>query len=212
MPSRHQVIAVAVFVVLLMAAAWWAADLQALQMQRWLSAGHLPPIGNPWKGTSTPGFYDSPTIDTIFESILLLIPAISALILRRRAGGPCWLMFWTAAWLFFALHLWFGVNDVLGSIERVFHDTQKPPRVTNPGGDTVMSLWWTADVVIAWVIAIAARATPRWVRIERWILINLIFGAALMASIVFSSNDYVRAGGIALLMAAIASAIYRVVV
>ena len=212
MPGRHLFITVVVLVVLLMGGAWWAADFQAMQMQRWLATGHLPPLGNPWKGTSTPDVWYYLTINTIFVSILLLIPAISAFILRRKAGGPCWLMFWTAAWLFFALHLWFGVHDVLGSIERVFHDTQTPPRVTNPGGDTVMSLWWTADVVIAWVIALAARATPRWVRIERWILTNLIFGAALMASIVFSSNDYVRTGGIVLLLAAIASAIYRVVV
>src|SRR5262245_43776850 len=212
MPSRHLFIAVGVLVLLVAAAAWWAADLQALQMQRWLSSGHLPPIGNPWKGTSTPDVWYYLTINTIFVSILLLIPAISAFILRRKAGGACWLMFWTAAWLFFALHLWFGVHDVLGSIGLVFRDTQTPPRVSNPVPDTVMSLWWTADVVIAWAIAIAAGATPRWVRVERWILINLIFGAALMASIVFSSNDYVRAGGILLLLAAIASAIYRVVV
>ena len=212
MPGRHLFIFVAVLVVLLMGGAWWAADFQAMQMQRWLATGHLPPLSNPWKGTSTPDVWYYLTINTIFVSILLLIPAISAYVLRRQAGGPCWLMFWTAAWLFFALHLWFGVHDVLGSIELVFRDTQKPSRVANPGGDTVMSLWWTADVVIAWVIALAARPTPRWARIERWLLHNVIFGAALMASIVFSSNDYVRAGGIALLLAALASVIYRVVV
>src|SRR5690348_10036608 len=187
MPSRHLFKFVVVLVVLLMAGAWWAANFQAMQMQRWLATGHLPPLSNPWKGTSTPDVWYYLTINTIFVSILLLIPAISAFVLRRRAGGPCWLMFWTAAWLFFALHLWFGVHDVLGSVERVFHDTQTPPRVTNPTGDTVTSLWWTADVVLAWWLALGARPVPLWIHIERGVLTGIIFTSALVSSIVLSS-------------------------
>jgi len=213
MPSRHLFIGVVVLVVLLMAGAWWAADLQALQMQRWLSSGHLPPIGNPWKGTSTPDLYYYLTINAIFLSIVLLIPAIGAFVLRRPDGpGPVWLMFWTAAWLFFALHLWFGVEDVLGGVARVFHDTVTPPRVTNPGGDTVTALWWTADVIIAWAIALRAAAVPLWVHLERGVLHGLIFVSALVSSIALASNDYVRAAGIVLLLVAMASVIWRVVV
>src|SRR5215475_4817439 len=184
MPSRHLFIGVVVLVLLLMAGAWWAADLQALQMQRWLASGHPPPIGNPWKGTSKPDLYYYLTINTIFVSILLLIPAISAYVLRRPAGaGPCWLMFWTAAWLFFALHLWFGVDGVLGSVARVFHDDVTPPRVTNPTGDTVTAVWWTADVLVAWWIVLAKAPVPRWVHMERGVLHGIIFVSALVSSI-----------------------------
>ena len=107
-------------------------------MQRWLSSGHLPPIGNPWKGTSTPDVNYYMTINAIFISIVLLIPAIGAFVLRRPAGaGPVWLMFWTAAWFAFVVHLWYGVDHVLGGVAQVFHDSASPPRVTNPVGDTV---------------------------------------------------------------------------
>src|SRR5262245_14984151 len=213
MPSRHLFIAVGVLVLLVAAAAWWAADLQALQMQRWLASGHLPPIGNPWKGTSTPDVYYYLTINSIFASIVLLIPAISAFVLRRPAGpGPCWLMFWTAAWLFFALHRWCGVGDVLGGVDRVFHDPMKPPRVTNPTGDTVIAVWWTADVALAWWIALRAASVPLWIHIERGVLHGLIFVSALVSSIVLASNDYVRAAGILLLLTTMASVTYRVVV
>ncbi|HEY4893598.1 MAG TPA: hypothetical protein VII10_17930, partial [Reyranella sp.] len=110
MPSTRLFVAVAILVVALLTAGWWAADIQAAQMQRWLSSGHLPPIGNPWKGTSTPDVNYYMTINAIFISIVLLIPAIGAFVLRRPEGaGPVWLMFWTAAWFAFVVHLWYGV-------------------------------------------------------------------------------------------------------
>ena len=98
MPNTRLFIAVAILVVVLLTAGWWAADIQTAQMQRWLATGHLPPIGNPWKGTSTPDFDYYMTINAIFVSILLLIPAIGAFVLRRPGdAGPAWLLFWTAA-------------------------------------------------------------------------------------------------------------------
>ena len=115
MPSTRLFVAVAILVVVLLTAAWLAADIQAAQMQRWLATGHLPPIGNPWKGTSTPDFNYYLTINAIFVSIVLLIPAIGAFVLRRPGGaGPFWLMFWTGAWLAFVVHLWYGVDQRSG--------------------------------------------------------------------------------------------------
>ena len=121
MPNTRLFVAVAILVVALLTAGWWAADIQAAQMQRWLSSGPLPPIGNPWKGTSTPDVNYYMTINAIFISIVLLIPAIGAFVLRRPEGaGPVWLMFWTAAWFAFVVHLWYGVDHVLGGVARVF--------------------------------------------------------------------------------------------
>ncbi len=182
-------------------------------MQRWLSSGHLPPIGNPWKGTSTPDVNYYMTINAIFISIVLLIPAIGAFVLRRPAGaGPIWLLFWTAAWFAFVVHLWYGVDHVLGGVTRVFHDTQTPPRVTNPLGDTVTSLWWTADVALAWRIAFRAEPTPFWNHMQRGALHALIFLSALVSSIALSSNGYVRVAGVALLFSTFACVLYRIVV
>src|SRR5579864_466707 len=213
MPSARLFIAVTILFVILMTAAWWAADIQTAQMQRWLATGHLPPIGNPWKGTSTPDFNYYATINAICVSIVLLIPAIGAFVLRRPGGpGPVWLMFWTAAWLAFVIHLWYGVDHVLGGVARVFHDTASPPRVTNPFGDTVTSLWWTADVALAWRVAFSPAPVPTWNQIERGVLHSLIFISALVSSIVLSSNGYVRVAGTVLLLSTLTCALYRVVV
>ena len=69
MPSTRLFVAVAILVVVLLTAGWWAADIQTAQMQRWLATGHLPPIGNPWKGTSTPDFNYYMTINAICVSL-----------------------------------------------------------------------------------------------------------------------------------------------
>ena len=213
MPSTRLFVAVAILVVVLLTAASWAADIQALQMQRWLATGHLPPIGNPWKGTSTPDYNYYMTINAIFVSIVLLIPAIGAFVLRRPGGaGPFWLMFWTGAWLAFVVHLWYGVDHVLGGVARVFHDTVSPPRVTNPVGDTVISLWWTLDVALAWWIAFRAAPTSFWTHIERGVLHAVIFFSALVSSIALSSNGHVRVAGVALLLSTLVCVLYRIVV
>jgi hypothetical protein len=81
MPSARLFIAITILFVILMIAACWAADIQTAQMQRWLATGHLPPIGNPWKGTSTPDFNYYATINAICVSIVLLI--------RRSAPSCC---------------------------------------------------------------------------------------------------------------------------
>jgi hypothetical protein len=209
MPGKCLTITISIFFIVLMVLAWWAAGVQAWQMQRWLATGHLLPIGNPWKGTSDPTFDYFLTINAIFVSIVLLIPAIGAFVLRRPEGpGPVWLMFWTTAWLAFVIHLWYGVDDVLGGAGAVFHDTAAPPRVTHPYGDTITALWWTADVALAWVVAFR----PTWVQMERAALHALLFVSALMSSIVLSSHGYVRAAGIVLLLSTLICALYRVVV
>jgi hypothetical protein len=209
MPNARLFIVFALLFVILIGLAWWMADIQALQMQRWLESGHLPPIGNPWKGTSPLNFDYYMTINAIFVSIILLIPATGAFVLRRPGGpGPAWLMLWTSAWLAFVIHLYYGIGHVLHGVAPVFSDTVNPPRVTNPIGDTVISLWWTADVALAWVIAYR----PTWVQLQRGILHAVLFVAALMSSIMLSSNGYVRAAGIVLLLSALTCALYRAVV
>jgi Animal haem peroxidase len=213
MPSTRLFVAVAILVMVLLTAAWWAAGIQAEQMQRWLSSGHLPPIGNPWKGTSTPDVNYYMTINAIFISIVLLIPAIGAFVLRRPDGaGPVWLMFWTAAWFAFVVHLWYGVDHVLGGFVQVFHDSASPPRVTNPVGDTITSLWWTADVALAWRLAFRAAPMAFWMHMQRGALHTLIFVSALVSSIALASNGYVRVAGVALLFCTTACVLYRIVV
>ena len=210
MPSARLFVTVALLFVILIGLGWWAADVQALQMQRWLASGHLPPIGNPWKGTSNPNFDYYMTINAIFISIVLLIPAISAFVLRRPGGpGPVWLMFWTAAWLAFLVHLYYGIDHVLHGIGAVFSRHRQATARHQPdrGHDRVAVVDRRCHPGLG-----ASRFRPTWVQIERGVLHGVLFVSALVSSIVLSSNGYVRAAGIVLLVIALICALYRVVV
>jgi hypothetical protein len=215
MPSTRQFVSVGLLFILLVTIAEWVASIQAGQTAAALQAGFPQPIGNPWKGTSVRNFHYYATINAITVSIILLIPAIGAFILRRAHGpGPGWLMFWTAANLAFLLHLYHGIHGVFADHWNwIFHDQPnldagKPPRVTNPYGDALIAVWWTLDVIMAWT----ASNRPRWIRAERGILHLVLFVSALVSSIVLSSNGYVRGWGITLLILTALCGIYRVVV
>src|ERR1700730_11761627 len=206
MPSTRQIVLVGLLFILLVAIAEWAAGIQAEQAAAALQAGFPQPIGNPWKGTSVRDFHYFATINAITVSIILLIPAIGAVILRRLHGpGPGWLMFWTAANLAFLLHLYHGIHGVFADHWTwIFHDRPnldagKPARVTNPYGDTLIAVWWTLDVILAWT----ASNRLHWIRAERGILHLVLFVSALVSSIVLSSNSYVRGWGITLLIVAV---------
>ena len=118
-------------------------------------------------------------------------------------------MFWTTAYLAFAAHLFTGVLGIFGGqTGLIFHDLVNPPRVTNPYGDSLLTVWWTLDIVLAWLVWLR----PKWVQIERGLLHLLVFLEALGSSIVLSSNGYVRVLGVLLLIGALLAAAYRVVV
>src|SRR6185437_9588833 len=192
-PSTRQIVSVGLLFLLLVAIAEWAAGIQAEQAAVALHAGIPQPIGNPWKGTSVRDFHYFATINAVTVSIILLIPAIGAYILRRPYGpGPGWLIFWTAAYLVFVLHLYHGIHGVFADHWNwIFHDRPnldagKPLRVTNPYGDMLIAVWWTFDVILVWI----ATKRLRWIRAERSILHIVLFGTALVSSIVLSSNGY----------------------
>jgi hypothetical protein len=170
----------------------------------------LQSLGNPRKGTSDHTDINYwRTINSIAVCLLLLGPAFSLFVLRRPGGpGGAWVMFWTAAYLAFVSHLAAGVLGLFGgNFPWIFSDIVKPPRVTHPFGDSLTSIWWTGDVVLAWT---AYR--PAWVQFERGVLHAVLFASAVMSSIVLSSNWYVLVLGVLLTLVTVSSAVYRVVV
>jgi Animal haem peroxidase len=170
----------------------------------------LQSLGNPWKGTSDHTNVNYwRTINSIAVCLLLLGPAFSLFVLRRPGGpGGEWVMFWTAAYLAFVAHLGTGLLGLFGGhFEWVFKDVVAPPRVTHPYGDTLTSVWWTADVVLAWT---GSRLV--WVQFERGLLHAVLFVSAVMSSIILSSNWYVLVLGVLLILVVLSSAAYRIVV
>jgi len=218
MPSLRQFVYVTGLFLLLIAAAYHAAGIQAAEgaksCQLGLTLGCVngfpQPLGNPLKGSSPHNFDYFMTINAIAVSIALLIPAMALFVLRRPGGpGPVWLMFWTAANLAFLIHLYAGVFGIFGGDWRlIFHDVTTPPRVTHPNTDVPIAIWWTLDVVLAWAVTYR----PHWVQLERGLLHIFIFASAVMSSVVLSSNGYVRWTGAALLVITLFWALYRVVV
>ena len=210
MPSKQMAAAMLLLFAGLIGAACWAAHWQTVQMAAWIANGGVPMPGNHLNGTSPPSFGYYLTIHALLVAILLLIPAMGLFVLRRSGGpGAAWLMFWTLALLAFLIHLWAGIADVLPGFDQVFHDSQTPPRVIHPFADTVTSVWWIVDVVLAWRVV---TVRPHWEQIERGLLHAVLFGSALLSSIVLSSNGYVRGAGLVLLLTTLGCAVWRVVV
>jgi hypothetical protein len=168
----------------------------------------LWPEGNPRKGTSCHDRNYFRTINTIAGTLFLLIPAIVLFVVRRPGGpGPHWVVVWTAAYVAFLLHLYYGVGGILGGdLALITHDSIAPPRVTHPLSDSVTAAWWTLDVALAWFVTFP----PRWVRLERAVLVFVLFLSAIGSAVVLSSNSYVRILGVALVVCALGAEGYRI--
>jgi hypothetical protein len=171
--------------------------------------GILHPPGNPAKGTSCHTVTYFRTINMVSVALLLLIPAIALYTIRfRDGGGRYWLIFWTAAYVAFVLHLYYGVEGILGGhFSWIKQDVTDPPRVTHPITDSITVVWWTLDVVLAWIPALRPQ---RWIKWERSALVLALFLSATGSSVGLSSNSYVRFLGVALVVCTLSAIGYRV--
>ncbi len=87
----------------------------------------------------------------------------------------------------------------------ITHDAVNPPRVTRPRFDSIIVVWWTLDVALAWLPAFR----PRWIQWERTALLLVMLVSATGSSVGLSSNSYVRFLGIALVACTLGAIGYR---
>src|SRR6185503_2042996 len=126
------------------------------------------------------------TFFTAWAALLLLIPALCSFPFRSTSANAAgfWLVFWTASFIAFAVHLYWAVFVIFhGDWSQI----TKTTRVSAPVIDTVLAVWWALDVLLAWSIP----RENRLIRVERTIVSILAFalfvaGSAIEGEILLS--------------------------
>jgi hypothetical protein len=134
---------------------------------------------------------------------VLVTPALCTFLFVRSSGRAAqwWLAFWTASLLAFLVHFYWAVVVIFDNDwTRIFHTT----RVSAALPDVIFVIWWTLDVLLAWVVW--RDGLP--IRIERALVHALAFilffaGSALEGEI-FWSHAVGYTLGIAMVLAIIA--------
>lgn len=118
------------------------------------------------------------TFATAWAAMLLVTPAFYAFWFRRSSALAMrwWLAFWTIGYAVFLVH--FVQATVIyfeGDWSKILHSKL----VTLPRLDTVVTLWWGADVVLAWM----GIAEGRLVRIQRIAVHVILLALFLLGSL-----------------------------
>jgi hypothetical protein len=133
----------------------------------------------------------SRTMYTIWATTVLVTPALCAFALpgRSQTKANYWLLFWTVAFLAYAVHVYYAVFvEYHGSMAELLEGQGTFPAAIN----LIFTVWWAFDLVLAWAYADAA-----WIRIQR-IAGHWFIGLTFVASTVFLKHGFINAIGLVL--------------
>jgi len=91
------------------------------------------------------------TFFTAWAALILVTPALCTFLFRRssRSSAGFWLAFWTVSFIAFLIHFYWAVVVIFGSDwHRIFNTT----RVSAALPDTIFTVWWGLDVLLAWLV------------------------------------------------------------
>lgn len=94
------------------------------------------------------------TFFTAWAALILVTPALCTFWFRRisAAAARYWLAFWTVSFLAFLVHFYWSVFIMFGADwSRIFDKVANGRRVSAPVFDTVFTVWWGLDVLLAWL-------------------------------------------------------------
>ena len=91
------------------------------------------------------------TFFTAWAALILVTPALCAFLFRRssRSAAGFWLAFWTVSFIAFLVHFYWAVVVIFGNDWRLIFNTT---RVSAALPDTIFTVWWGLDVLLAWLI------------------------------------------------------------
>lgn len=137
-------------------------------------------------------------------TLVLLIPAFSLFILQRRmTPSSAWRGLWTVAYAAHLAHISWAITGMMGGdVTEVF---RRPDLVSAPWPDLALTLWWGADVLVAWTVT----STPRCVHVQRAALNVALFAAWTIAAIP-QGQGLVRALGIIVVLTTLTSVAARI--
>ena len=95
------------------------------------------------------------TFFTAWAALILIIPALCTFWFRltSEAAAKYWRAFWTISFVAFLVHFYWSVFVMFGGDwSRIFDKVENGRRVTVPVFDTIFTVWWGIDVLLAWLI------------------------------------------------------------
>ena len=143
------------------------------------------------------------TFFTAWAALLLVTPALCTFLFRRSSESAAgyWLAFWTVGLVAFLVHFYWAVVVIFGTDwGRIFNTT----RVSAALPDTIFTVWWTLDVLLAWLV----RSEGGLMRIQRALIhifaFVLFFAGSALEGEIWWSKALGFAMGAAVLLSVLA--------
>lgn len=141
------------------------------------------------------------TFFTAWAALILITPALCTFLFRRSAESAAkyWLAFWTVSFIAFLVHFYWAVFVMFGNDwNRIL---QAKGRVSAPIPDTIVTVWWGLDVLLAW-LTVSERL---WIRIERTLIHLFVFALFFLGSAKEGERTLSKILGIAMGVAVLVS-------
>lgn len=133
------------------------------------------------------------TFFTAWAALILVIPALCTFLFRRssKSADRYWLAFWTVSFIAFLAHFYLAVVVIFkNDWTKIFATT----RVSAALPDTIFTIWWGLDVLLAWLIL----SEKRWIRVQRALVHLLAFVLFFAGSALEGELGLSRALGMAM--------------
>lgn len=125
------------------------------------------------------------TFFTAWAALILTTPALCTFLFRRTSESVAryWLAFWTASFIAFLVHFGWAVFVLFdGNWDRIL---KAHVRVSAPITDTIITVWWGLDVMLAWLI----QSERAWIRIQRVIVHIAVFALFFLGSAIQGEHN-----------------------
>jgi hypothetical protein len=141
------------------------------------------------------------TFFTAWAALILVAPALCAFPFRRASdlAARYWLAFWTVSWVAYLIHFYWAVVVFFGGDWSKILNS--PDLVSVPVLDTVVTVWWGLDIVLAWLV----RSKVGWIRVQRVLIHLLVLLLFVLGSAVEGSFLVPRLFGVALALSVLVS-------
>lgn len=199
-PTAKEMLIAVICLVLVSGGAFWAASLtQGTDIFRLVLS---PPDNTP------PNIFQEAqrldlhrTFFTAWAALILVTPALCAFLFRRSSESAAryWLAFWTVSFIAFLVHFYWAVFVMFGGDwNRIL---QAKGRVSAPVLDTIVTVWWGLDVLLAWLI----KPERLLIRMERVLIHLLVFALFFLGSAKEGERTLSKILGIAMALAVLTS-------
>jgi Animal haem peroxidase len=145
-------------------------------------------------------------IFSIVVTILLITPALCLFLFQGHQGpSDQWRNLYSFAYVAYMIHLYWAIFGMMGGdFSMIFGH---PELVMNPTFDSLVTAWWTLDVVLAWTVA----RNLTWVRMERGAL-QIALAVGFVGSAITKGEGLMAILGYLMALVLLVAVVLRIVI